>query len=187
MNLRRRQCLQFGAALACGGAAQLFARSALCEPADPVAAPRRHLTLRNLHTDEVLDLDYSSDGVYLPDAMTKIVHVLRDYRTGEQHEIDPGLLDILSDLAAALRAGPVFAVISGYRSPHTNELLRSQSSGVALRSLHMDGRAIDVRLAGVDCADLAAGALALGRGGVGYYRRSDFVHLDTGSPRSWQG
>jgi uncharacterized protein YcbK (DUF882 family) len=187
MNLRRRQCLQFGAALACAGAGQLLAQNALCEPEVPAAAPPRHLTLRNLHTAEVLDIDYSRDGVYLPDAMVRIAQVLRDFRTGEQHDIDPGLLDILSDLAASLRAEPVFDVISGYRSPQTNELLRSQSNGVALHSLHMDGRAIDVRLAGVDCGDLAAGALILGRGGVGYYRRSDFVHLDTGLSRSWRG
>ena len=180
MILRRRQFLQLGAGL-------LLAQRALGEPAYPAPAPRRRLALRNLHTDEVLDLDYSSGGVYLPDAMTRIVWVLRDFRTGEQHQIDPGLLDSLYDLAAALRVDPVFEVISGYRSAQSNELLRGQSSGVALRSLHRDGRAIDVRLAGIDCADLADGALALGRGGVGYYRRSDFVHLDTGLPRSWQG
>ena len=187
MNLRRRQCLQFGAALAWTGAGQLLARKAHGEDIDTAAALPRHLTLRNLHTDEVLDLDYSRDGTYLPEAMTRIVWVLRDFRTGEQHEIDPLLLDSLSDLAEALRTDPEFDVISGYRSPQTNELLRSQSSGVALRSLHMDGRAIDVRLAGIDCADLATRALALGRGGVGYYRRSDFVHLDTGLSRSWRG
>jgi uncharacterized protein YcbK (DUF882 family) len=180
MNLQRRQLLQCGAGL-------LLAQGALCEPDYPAPPPRRRLALRNLHTEEVLDLDYCSGGAYLPDAMARIVWVLRDFRSGEQHEIDPGLLDGLSDLAAALRVDPVFDVISGYRSAQTNEMLRSQSSGVALRSLHMDGRAIDVRLAGIGCDDLAAGALALGRGGVGYYRRSDFVHLDTGLPRSWQG
>jgi len=187
MNLRRRQCLQLCAALASVGAGQWLAPCAQGEPADPETEARRHLSLRNLHTGEALDLDYRSGAVCLPDAMTKIVRMLRDYRTGEQHEIDCGLLDILGDVAAALHADPVFDVISGYRSAQTNELLRSQSSGVALRSLHMEGRAIDVRLAGVDCSDLAAAALTLGRGGVGYYRRSNFVHLDTGLARSWQG
>ena len=187
MNPRRRQCLQLGAALACVGAGPLLAPLARCEGTDADPALPRHLTLRNLHTGETLDLDYSSGGVCLPDALSKIVRVLRDYRTGEQHEIDCGLLDILGDVAAALHRDPVFDVISGYRSAQTNELLRSQSSGVALRSLHMEGRAIDVRLAGVDCSELAAAALTLGRGGVGYYRRSDFVHLDTGLARSWQG
>jgi len=187
MNLRRRQCLQLGAGLACIGAGQLFAPSAQGEPAEPATQPRRHLALRNLHTGEALELDYRSGGICLPDAMARIVRVLRDYRTGEQHEIDCALLDILRDVADALHADPVFDVISGYRSAQTNELLRSQSSGVALRSLHMEGRAIDVRMAGVDCGDLAAAALRLGRGGVGYYRRSDFVHLDTGLARSWQG
>jgi len=187
MNLRRRQCLKFGAALACASAGQLLAQPALCEPDAPAAALPRHLTLHNLHTSDVLDIDYSQGGVYLPDAMAKIMQVLRDFRTNEQHDIDPVLLDDLCNLAAALRVEPVFDVISGYRSPQTNELLRSQSNGVALHSLHMDGRAIDVRLAGVDCGDLAARALILGRGGVGYYRRSDFVQLDTGPPRSWRG
>jgi uncharacterized protein YcbK (DUF882 family) len=187
MNRRRRQCLQLGAALACAGAGPLLAQTAPSEPDVPAVAPPRHLTLRVLHTAEVLNVDYSQGGVYLPDAMARIMQVLRDFRTGEQHDIDPGLLDILSDLAAALRVDPLFDVISGYRSPQTNELLRSQSNGVALHSLHMDGRAIDVRLTGVDCGDLAARALALGRGGVGYYRRSDFVHLDTGPSRSWRG
>ena len=178
MNPRRRQCLQLGPALAWLGAGPLFAPLARCEGTDADPAPLRHLTLRNLHTGETLDLDYSSGGVCLPDAMSRIVRVLRDYRTGEQHEIDCGLLDILEDVAAALHRDPVFDVISGYRSAQTNELLRS---------LHMEGRAIDVRLAGVDCGEFAAAALTLGRGGVGYYRRSDFVHLDTGLARSWRG
>ena len=180
MNLRRRHLLQAGASL-------LLAQRALCEPVDSAGVARRHLSMRNLHTDEILDLDYSSGGVCLPQAMTRIVWMLRDFRTGEQHAIDPALLDSLSDLATALQVDPAFEVISGYRSPQTNELLRSQSSGVSLHSLHMDGRAIDVRLAGIGCSELAASALALGRGGVGYYRRADFVHLDSGLPRCWQG
>jgi uncharacterized protein YcbK (DUF882 family) len=178
MNLRRRQCLQLGAALSCIGAGHVFAQS---------AAPARRLVLRNLHTSEVLDIEYRQGGDYPADAMARIVEVLRDFRTGERHDIDPALLESLADLAAALRVEPVFDVISGYRSPQTNEMLRSQSGGVALRSLHMEGRAIDVRLAGVACSDLAAGALLLGRGGVGFYQRSDFVHLDTGLVRSWRG
>ena len=112
---------------------------------------------------------------------------MRDYRNGEQHPIDPPLFDYLYDVARALGVDPVFGVISGYRSPQTNERLRERSSGVARHSLHLEGRAIDVRLEGIDCTDLAAGALGLARGGVGYYRRSDFVHLDTGALRTWRG
>ncbi|MCZ7566575.1 MAG: DUF882 domain-containing protein [Burkholderiales bacterium] len=111
--------------------------------------------------------------------------LLRDFRTGEAHAIDVALLDTLHALCAAC-GGRTFEIISGYRSPTTNAMLRRTSvGGVAKRSLHMDGRAIDVRLVGVDTARLRDAAKALGRGGVGYYRESDFVHLDTGRARSW--
>ena len=101
--------------------------------------------------------------------------------------MDPGLMDYLVDVAHAIGVDPKFSVISGYRSPQTNAMLHERSAGVAQRSLHMQGRAIDVRMSGVDCADLAARALELTRGGVGYYRSSDFVHLDTGAFRTWKG
>lgn len=174
MQLRRRQFLLLGAALASAGA-------------DALAFAPRRLTLQNLHTDEAAELDYGYPGAYRPDAMAQVAALLRDFRTGEQHVIDPLLLDVLHDAALTLGADPVFGVISGYRSPQTNAILRSRSDGVALRSLHMEGRAIDVRLAGVDSARLAACAQNLGRGGVGYYRRADFVHLDTGTARTWRG
>jgi uncharacterized protein YcbK (DUF882 family) len=177
MKLRRREFLQMGAAIAWFGAGAHVR----------AAAPAGRLRLRNLHTDEVLDIAYRRDGECLPDALSQIAQLLRDYRTGEVHDIDTTLLDDLCDLAAALGVDPDYAVISGYRSAQTNDMLRSQSGGVALRSLHMEGRAIDVRLAGIDCSALGARALELGRGGVGYYRRSDFVHLDTGNVRSWRG
>jgi uncharacterized protein YcbK (DUF882 family) len=113
--------------------------------------------------------------------------LLRDFRTGEQHAIDPKLMDYLVDVAGCVGAAPEFSVISGYRSPQTNERLHARSQGVAKNSLHMEGRAIDVRLPKIDCAALAACALDLARGGVGYYRTSDFVHLDTGRYRTWRG
>ncbi len=147
----------------------------------------KRIALKNLHTPESLDLEFFRDGAYVPDALAAIQVLLRDYRNGEQHAIDPPLLDYLHDVALNFGVDPVFSVISGYRSPQTNELLREHGSGVARRSLHLEGRAIDVRLAGVDCADLANGALGLRRGGVGYYRKSDFVHLDTGAFRTWRG
>lgn len=184
--MRRRDLLKFGGLLACAGGVGLFARPARSE--EPSAAPRlKRMGLRNLHTGEDLEIDYCRDGLYLPEAMAKIDAVLRDFRNGELHPIDPGLMDYLYDAAATLGVDPVFGVISGFRSAQTNELLRTHSSGVALRSLHMEGRAIDVRLAGVDCANLATRAVDLARGGVGYYRRSDFVHLDTGAFRTWRG
>ena len=145
------------------------------------------MALTNLHTGESLDVEFFRDGDYVPGAFAALRGLLRDFRNGEQHDIDPKLMDILH--AAAQRSGldPVFSVISGYRSPQTNEALRERSNGVARHSLHLEGRAIDVRHAGIDCAELAGTGLGLALGGVGYYRRSDFVHLDTGAFRTWKG
>ncbi|HEX3847653.1 MAG TPA: DUF882 domain-containing protein [Steroidobacteraceae bacterium] len=147
----------------------------------------RSITLISLHTDEHLAVEYARGGAYLPAALDKIENVLRDFRTGDRHVIDPALMDYLCDAAQALGVQPRFRVISGYRSPKTNAQLHERSAGVAQHSLHMEGRAIDVRLAGIDCADLAARAVQMQRGGVGYYRASDFVHLDTGRFRTWKG
>jgi uncharacterized protein YcbK (DUF882 family) len=147
----------------------------------------RRIVLKNLHTPESLDIVYRRGNDYVPEAIAAIQVLLRDYRTQAQHPIDPTLIDYLYEVAHLAGAPPAFAVISGYRSPQTNEILHERSGGVASHSLHMEGRAIDVRLHGVDCASLAEKALAMQRGGVGYYNRSDFVHLDTGRFRTWQG
>ena len=157
-------------------------------PASPhsQAAPKR-IALLNLHTGERLEIEFFRDGAYVPDALSAIEVLLRDFRTGERHAIDPSLMDYLVQVAHRAGVDPAFSVISGYRSPQTNAHLHEQSGGVAQHSLHMEGRAIDVRITGVDCADLAARARALKRGGVGYYRASDFVHLDTGAFRTWKG
>jgi uncharacterized protein YcbK (DUF882 family) len=195
MTWSRRRLLKAGGALAGVAAAGMLARPALAKeasaqaqaPAHGAESSPRRIALLNLHTDERLDIEYFRDGAYLPDSLSAIEVVLRDFRTGERHAIDPALMDTLLGVARAVGVDPSFSVISGYRSPQTNAMLHERSSGVAQRSLHMDGRAIDVRIAGVDCADLAARALDLKRGGVGYYRASDFVHLDTGAFRSWKG
>ena len=114
--------------------------------------------------------------------------LLRDHRANEAGRIDPALFDWLADAAAKLGVEPRYQVISGFRSSHTNEMLRrTGGGGVARKSLHMQGRAIDVRLNGVDCSALRDVAMSAGRGGVGYYRRSAFVHLDTGAVRAWAG
>ena len=147
----------------------------------------RRIALMNLHTGEHLDIEYFRDGDYSGDAQAKIQKLLRDFRTGEMHEIDPHLMDYLIQVAAESGKEARFSVISGYRSPQTNARLHERSTGVAQHSLHMQGRAIDVRMAGIDCADLAAHAEGLRRGGVGYYRASNFVHLDTGAFRTWRG
>jgi uncharacterized protein YcbK (DUF882 family) len=147
----------------------------------------KRISLRNLHTGEKLDLEYLRGGAYVADSLAAIQVLLRDFRNDEQHVIDPSLMDYLYDVARHAGVDPVFSVISGFRSPHTNALLRERSNGVAQRSLHLEGRAIDVRLAGVDCSALAGYARDLTQGGVGYYRKSDFVHLDTGAFRTWNG
>jgi uncharacterized protein YcbK (DUF882 family) len=183
-TLSRRRLLQAGGALA--GATAAFGLGARVY-AGPAAESERRLTLKNLHTPDVLDIVYRSGGQYLPQALAQVEVQLRDYRTGERHPIDPQLLDTLYEVAQRAGVDPVFSVISGYRSPQTNAMLHERSSGVASHSLHMEGRAIDVRLAHVDCAYLAAKALEMKRGGVGYYRQSDFVHLDTGRFRTWRG
>jgi uncharacterized protein YcbK (DUF882 family) len=188
MMWSRRRLLKAGGLLAGASAAGASAAATLARPAAASASPAvKRLALRNLHTPESLDIEFFRDGAYVPDALAAIQVLLRDYRNGEQHPIDPPLLDYLHDVAQRLGVDPVFHVISGYRSPQTNALLRERSSGVARHSLHLEGRAIDVRLAGIDCAELADRALGLSRGGVGYYRKSDFVHLDTGAFRTWRG
>jgi uncharacterized protein YcbK (DUF882 family) len=187
----RRRVLEAGGRLAAVSAVGLLActaASAAAAPAPPTEGPgSRRIALINLHTPESLDIEFCCGGEYRPDALAAVQALLRDYRTGEQHPIDPALLDYLYDAAQAARVDPVFRVISGYRSPRTNQMLHERSSGVASKSLHMEGRAIDVRLAGVDCADLAEISLGMQKGGVGYYRQSDFVHLDTGRFRTWRG
>lgn len=144
----------------------------------------RTLALHHLHTDERLSVTYFAGGEYLPEAIIRIETVLRDFRTGELHAIDVQLLDTLSALSQ-LCGQSTFEVISGYRSPATNAQLHAKTDGVAAKSLHVEGRAIDVRLRGLDTAQLREAALTLARGGVGYYAQSNFVHLDTGRVRSW--
>lgn len=188
MSWSRRRVLTAGSALAGVSAAGLLAGGARGRSVagGQDKGPRR-IALLNLHTNERLSIEYFRDGAYVPNALSSIESCLRDFRTGQQHGIDPSLMDYLVEVAHALGVDPVFSVISGYRSPQTNAYLHEKSTGVAQHSLHMEGRAIDVRVARVDCASLAAHALDLKRGGVGYYRASDFVHLDTGAFRTWKG
>ena len=145
----------------------------------------RALSFHSLHTGEALSIDYWQNGTYAPDALAAVNHILRDHRTGEVHAIDPRLLDLLHDLANQVDAAAPFQVISGYRSPHTNATLSSASSGVARRSLHMQGMAIDIAVERVSTDALRQAALSLGRGGVGYYPDPGFVHVDVGRIRSW--
>ena len=146
--------------------------------------PARSLAFSNLHTGESLRVVYREGADYVPEALANLDHLLRDHRTGEVHPMEPALFDLLADLREATGGG-TFEVISGFRSSATNRMLRSHSGGVAEKSLHLVGRAIDVRLQGVETAQLRRAALALRRGGVGYYPALDFVHVDTGRVRFW--
>lgn len=152
------------------------------------AVAERHLELHNTHTSETVSVVYRRGDEFQDQAVASLRHLLRDHRNGEAHEIDVALYDQLHDLALAAGCDPRFEIISGYRSPQSNSAMAArEGSGVAKHSLHMEGRAIDVRMHGCDCADLRDLALAAARGGVGYYRRSDFVHIDTGRVRTWAG
>ena len=145
----------------------------------------RALAFQNTHTGEKLQLTYFEQGGYIEQALQEINYVMRDFRTGDVHPIDPALLDQLYELNRLFGVKSPFHIISGYRSPATNAMLRKSSSGVAKKSMHLLGRAIDIRVPVVNTHRLRNAAVAMRQGGVGYYRTSDFVHLDTGPFRTW--
>jgi uncharacterized protein YcbK (DUF882 family) len=156
--------------------------------AAPSAATEYRLRFYHTHTNERLDIVYRRGDTYLPEALERLDLYLRDYRTGDVHHYDPRVFDLLHDLTASLgRPSAEIDVICGYRTPRTNEFLRTRSvhTGVAEHSLHMQAEAIDIRLPGVPTSELRNAALELHRGGVGYYRESDFVHVDVGRVRRW--
>ena len=151
-------------------------------------APAYRLRFFNTHTGERLDVVYRRGDTYLPEALDELDHYLRDNRTGDLHHFDARLFDLLHDLTASLHdSNGEIDVICGYRTPWTNEFLRTRSAhtGVARHSLHMQAEAIDIRLPGIPTAAVRDAALRLHRGGVGYYRSSDFVHVDVGRVRRW--
>jgi uncharacterized protein YcbK (DUF882 family) len=176
--ISRRQFLKLGMAVTAAG---------LLPPLRTVwaALPAQRLSFYHRHTGETLSLTYRENGFYIPAAMEALNHFLRDWRTGEVYTIDPLLLNQLHTLQQHLEAVGPYHVICGYRSPRTNQVLHAHSSGVASRSLHMEGRAIDICLPGKDLAFLHRAALDMHAGGVGYYPDSDFIHLDTGRVRRW--
>lgn len=143
------------------------------------------LAFQNLHTGEKLKLTYFEKGRYIPGALKEINHLMRDFRNNKMKRIDIALLDQLYDLKMLLNVNKPFDIISGYRSPETNALLHSQTDGVANKSLHMQGRAIDIRIERYDIRYIRNAALSMRRGGIGYYPESGFVHLDTGEFRTW--
>jgi uncharacterized protein YcbK (DUF882 family) len=169
--------------LAAGGAAFLSAPAVF---ASKRGSFERTLSFFNLHTGETLKRTYWADGHYDPQALREINHLLRDHRTGEVATIDRALLDLLTRLGDRLETSTPFEVISGYRSPKTNEMLRQTGGGgVAKKSYHMQGMAIDVALKDRGLKQLRQAALDLRAGGVGYYPKSGFVHVDVGDVRSW--
>jgi uncharacterized protein YcbK (DUF882 family) len=181
-NDSRRRFMQFGL---CAASSFLLPEAMAAPTTRSVVPAERNLSLLNLHTGEKLDTTYWIDGMYIGDELTAISKVLRDHRSGEEHPIDLKLLDLLSNIHQTLDGKQSFQIISGYRSPKTNAKLRQKSNGVAKKSLHMQGKAIDVRLPGRPLADLRKVALSYKAGGVGYYPSSDFLHVDTGRVRRW--
>jgi uncharacterized protein YcbK (DUF882 family) len=145
----------------------------------------RSVALKNIHTGEHLNAVYWAEGRYVPDAMRRINWVLRDHHTDEVRRINPDLLDLLTKLHAKLRTREPFQVISGYRSPATNAWLAAMTDGVAQHSLHIEGMAVDIRVPDRSLVKVQQAALSLAAGGVGFYPRSDFVHVDVGRIRHW--
>lgn len=168
----------------------LVATAVVAVPARASVAPglqgARDLALAHLHTRERLALVYAQGSDYLPPALQTLNRFLRDHYSDAVGVMDPLLYDLMHQIRASLRARMPYEIVSGYRDPGTNAHLKAtRGGGVATRSLHMDGRAVDLRLPGVPLAELRDAALALKAGGVGYYPREQFVHIDTGRVRSW--
>jgi uncharacterized protein YcbK (DUF882 family) len=178
---RRGLLLAAGAAVAGVAAPAVLRAEALSGGAIKRAA------LHNLHTGDTFNEVFFANGSYVPGALAEAMRVLRDWRNGEEHAMDPRLFDALHAISARLDANQPFQVISGYRSPQTNAMLHARSNGVAEHSQHMLGKACDVRMEGVSLGVLHRAALDVSAGGVGYYPVSDFVHVDVARVRQWTG
>lgn len=182
MVVGRRQLLKYSlAALASGmtvSSPDLYAKT---------TSKRRHIHLKNMHTGEEDRLLFWKNGEYRSSALKQINYLLRDHRNDQIAEIDKNLIEAIYDIHAKVNAPYGIEVYSGYRSPETNQALRQKNSAVAKKSLHMYGKAVDIRLPGVDLSKLHKAAVSLGQGGVGYYKRSGYIHIDTGRVRHWGG
>lgn len=178
LHTDRRTFLKLGASTAL--------TTVLAHPVFAAKGPEhRVLSFYNLHTGESLKTCYRANGKLIQRAVKRISHIMRDHRTGEIKPVDINLLDLLHRIAVTTEAPSPFNIISGYRSPSTNAALRKATAGVARKSLHMEGRAIDIRMPGCPTARIHQLAVNLKSGGVGYYPESDFVHLDTGPVKVW--
>lgn len=201
----RRRFLRFGSLLLISAVAPRLARAEMEYPdesassAEPAAGtplegtpaisaslfPERRISLYNARTGESLDQVYWADGGYVPDTLAEVNRLLRDHRNARVTQMDPALLDLLSDITALLEVSVPVEVFSAYRSPETNARLARRSGRVARHSLHMQGKAVDIRIPGCDLKLIRDAALELQAGGVGYYPRPGFIHIDTGPFRNW--
>ena len=180
---QRRSFLKSSALLATALSVPALGRAATVSSA---AMPHeRSLHMYNTHTGESLKSVFWAEGKFVPEAMNDINKLLRDHRNNQVAQIDPKLLFLLDQVSTQVGANSVVHIISGYRSPESNKLLHENTSGVAKHSMHLEGKAIDVRIPGRDLAMLHKAALHAGGGGVGYYPESQFVHMDTGRLRHW--
>ena len=154
--------------------------------ASATTGAERSVQLFNTHTNERIDIVYKRGDEYVSSALAKLDYFLRDHNTNEVRHFDPRLYDILADLTASVgHPGGEIDIVCGYRTPETNAALRAHTNGVAIHSLHIQAKAIDLRMPGVNTLKLRRAALALARGGVGYYPHSDFIHVDTGRVTQW--
>jgi uncharacterized protein YcbK (DUF882 family) len=166
-------------------AAAVMAGALLFPAESAYSVSEKRLSFYHTHTHKTLDIAYAVGDQYVDSALNEINEFLGDFRTGDEAAIDPELLDLIYAVRQSLGSTETFEVISAYRSPVTNEMLRATSDGVARNSQHLLAKAIDVRLRGTDTMQLRNAAIAMKLGGVGYYKESDFVHLDTGRVRTW--
>ncbi len=181
MSIDRRRFFKIGAQAAL---CSLFPVSAIAS-IDRLSAQKRNLFLFNTHTAQKLDVCYYDQGQYQAEALKKINYILRDHRTEEIKPIHIGLLNLLHSISMTLGRPTRLHIISGYRSPETNANLRKKNKYVVKNSLHMKGEAADIRIPGYDTRWLRNVCMKLKTGGVGYYRKSDFVHVDIGLVRYW--
>ena len=205
MDIARRNLVAgMGVVTAAAAAPLLFGRrpAALPEVAPPMVRPLalppaaaapaaakdvRRVLVHNLHTGDKLDAVYFENGKYVADALSEAMKVLRDWRNGEEHFMDPRLFDLMHGVRSRLEVAGPFQIISGYRSPQSNAEMHAHSHQVAEHSQHMLGKALDVRVDGVPLERLHKAALSMGAGGVGFYPTSNFVHMDVGRVRHWSG
>jgi uncharacterized protein YcbK (DUF882 family) len=181
-----------GATGICSPAASIavFDRSVLGRPPISASLPStdvRRAFIHNLHTGDTLDAVYWEAGRYVPGALAEAKRVMRDWRNGQEHVMDPHLFDVLHAIQLRVETNRPVQLVSGYRSPATNAMLHAESGQVAAHSQHLHGKASDIRIEGVDLRHLHRAALSVKAGGVGFYPQSDFVHVDVGPVRQWSG